>query len=191
MWHVYFTSPSHIKISSLLLQRAVWRCQGRTSTSALWRLARCSVSWPSYTTVRGQPPSRVSAWCACCTNHLKSECCSLHNTVVCCMLHQSPFYLYLTIRMLLMVCRVAAATDCKLWAIERQCFQTIMMRTGLIRQAEYTDFLKRWVKWFAIVVESTQQVDLVPTSVYSPCLPYKTLFLDTVIFLLRRILQWN
>jgi CRP-like cAMP-binding protein len=38
---------------------------------------------------------------------------------------------------------VAAATDCKLWAIERQCFQTIMMRSGLIRQAEYTDFLKR------------------------------------------------
>lgn len=36
-----------------------------------------------------------------------------------------------------------AATDCKLWAIERQCFQTIMMRTGLIRQTEYTDFLKR------------------------------------------------
>jgi cGMP-dependent protein kinase len=35
-----------------------------------------------------------------------------------------------------------AATDCKLWAIERQCFQTIMMRTGLIRQSEYTTFLK-------------------------------------------------
>ena len=35
-----------------------------------------------------------------------------------------------------------AATDCKLWAIERQCFQTIMMRTGLIRQAEHTAFLK-------------------------------------------------
>ena len=33
-------------------------------------------------------------------------------------------------------------TDCKLWAIERQCFQTIMMRTGLIRQAEHTAFLK-------------------------------------------------
>ena len=31
-----------------------------------------------------------------------------------------------------------AATDCKLWAIERQCFQTIMLRTGLIRQAEHT-----------------------------------------------------
>lgn len=38
---------------------------------------------------------------------------------------------------------ITAVNDCKLWAIERQCFQTIMMRTGLIRQAEYTDFLKR------------------------------------------------
>nr|CAD7441670.1 unnamed protein product [Timema bartmani] len=37
---------------------------------------------------------------------------------------------------------IRTASDCKLWAIERQCFQTIMMRTGLIRQAEYTDFLK-------------------------------------------------
>lgn len=35
-----------------------------------------------------------------------------------------------------------AATDCKLWAIERQCFQTIMMRTGLAKQAEYSSFLK-------------------------------------------------
>lgn len=43
---------------------------------------------------------------------------------------------------------IKAATDCRLWAIERQCFQTIMMRTGLIRQAEYTDFLKRLVKIF-------------------------------------------
>lgn len=38
---------------------------------------------------------------------------------------------------------ITANTDCKLWAIERQCFQTIMMRTGLIRQAEYTEFLRR------------------------------------------------
>ena len=37
---------------------------------------------------------------------------------------------------------IKAAVDCKLWAIERQCFQTIMMRTGLIRQAEHTAFLK-------------------------------------------------
>jgi len=35
-----------------------------------------------------------------------------------------------------------AATDCKLWAVERQCFQTIMMRTGLVKQAEYSSFLK-------------------------------------------------
>ena len=32
--------------------------------------------------------------------------------------------------------------DCKLWAIERSKFQTIMMRRGLIRQAEHTSFLK-------------------------------------------------
>ncbi|XP_015513124.1 cGMP-dependent protein kinase, isozyme 2 forms cD5/T2 isoform X2 [Neodiprion lecontei] len=37
---------------------------------------------------------------------------------------------------------ITAATDCQLWAIDRQCFQTIMMRTGLSRQTEYTDFLK-------------------------------------------------
>uniref|UniRef100_L7LYD3 cGMP-dependent protein kinase n=1 Tax=Rhipicephalus pulchellus TaxID=72859 RepID=L7LYD3_RHIPC len=37
---------------------------------------------------------------------------------------------------------VKAVSDCKLWAIERQCFQTIMMRTGLVRQSEYTEFLK-------------------------------------------------
>lgn len=43
---------------------------------------------------------------------------------------------------------IKAATDCKLWAIERQCFQTIMMRTGLIRQAEYTDFLRRYFVFF-------------------------------------------
>uniref|UniRef100_A0A673FXF6 cGMP-dependent protein kinase 1 n=1 Tax=Sinocyclocheilus rhinocerous TaxID=307959 RepID=A0A673FXF6_9TELE len=29
-----------------------------------------------------------------------------------------------------------------LWAIDRQCFQTIMMRTGLIKHAEHMDFLK-------------------------------------------------
>ncbi|XP_034126352.1 cGMP-dependent protein kinase, isozyme 2 forms cD5/T2 isoform X3 [Drosophila guanche] len=37
---------------------------------------------------------------------------------------------------------ITAISECNLWAIERQCFQTIMMRTGLIRQAEYTDFLR-------------------------------------------------
>ncbi|KAI9552776.1 hypothetical protein GHT06_020656 [Daphnia sinensis] len=37
---------------------------------------------------------------------------------------------------------IRAANDSKLWAIERQVFQSIMMRTGMIRQAEYTAFLK-------------------------------------------------
>lgn len=43
---------------------------------------------------------------------------------------------------------ITANSDCKLWAIERQCFQTIMMRTGLIRQAEYSEFLKRFEFYF-------------------------------------------
>ncbi|XP_011301449.1 cGMP-dependent protein kinase, isozyme 2 forms cD5/T2 isoform X3 [Fopius arisanus] len=37
---------------------------------------------------------------------------------------------------------ITAATDCRLWGIDRSSFQTIMMRTGLSKQAEYTDFLK-------------------------------------------------
>nr|XP_046233634.1 cGMP-dependent protein kinase 1 isoform X1 [Scatophagus argus]XP_046233635.1 cGMP-dependent protein kinase 1 isoform X1 [Scatophagus argus] len=37
---------------------------------------------------------------------------------------------------------VRTVTHVKLWAIDRQCFQTIMMRTGLIKHAEYMDFLK-------------------------------------------------
>ncbi|XP_068608711.1 cGMP-dependent protein kinase 1-like [Brachionichthys hirsutus] len=37
---------------------------------------------------------------------------------------------------------VKALTDIKLWAIDRQGFQTIMMRTGLIKYSQYTDFLR-------------------------------------------------
>ncbi|XP_043938901.1 cGMP-dependent protein kinase 1-like [Protopterus annectens] len=37
---------------------------------------------------------------------------------------------------------VRALTHTKLWAIDRHCFQTIMMRTGLIKHAEYMEFLK-------------------------------------------------
>ncbi|XP_017339836.1 cGMP-dependent protein kinase 1 isoform X3 [Ictalurus punctatus] len=37
---------------------------------------------------------------------------------------------------------VQTLTNVKLWAIDRQCFQTIMMRTGLIKHAEYMEFLK-------------------------------------------------
>uniref|UniRef100_A0A8D3AAG0 cGMP-dependent protein kinase n=1 Tax=Scophthalmus maximus TaxID=52904 RepID=A0A8D3AAG0_SCOMX len=37
---------------------------------------------------------------------------------------------------------VTALTDVRLWAIDRQGFQTIMMRTGLIKLSQYTDFLR-------------------------------------------------
>uniref|UniRef100_A0A8C9RLV9 cGMP-dependent protein kinase n=1 Tax=Scleropages formosus TaxID=113540 RepID=A0A8C9RLV9_SCLFO len=36
---------------------------------------------------------------------------------------------------------VTALTDIKLWTINRQCFQTIMMRTGLIRHSQHMEFL--------------------------------------------------
>ena len=36
-----------------------------------------------------------------------------------------------------------ALTDIMLWAIDRQVFQTIMMRTGLIKHSQYMEFLRR------------------------------------------------
>merc|ERR1712141_474182 len=64
---------------------------------------------------------------------------------------------------------IKAATDCKLWAIERQCFQTIMMRTGLIRQAEHTAFLKD-VPTFKDLPEDTliKIADVLEESTYKP-----------------------
>uniref|UniRef100_A0A8C6WKR4 cGMP-dependent protein kinase n=1 Tax=Neogobius melanostomus TaxID=47308 RepID=A0A8C6WKR4_9GOBI len=49
---------------------------------------------------------------------------------------------------------VRTLTHVKLWAIDRQCFQTIMMRTGLIKHAEYMDFLKS-VPTFKNLTEET------------------------------------
>uniref|UniRef100_A0A8B9RKB4 cGMP-dependent protein kinase n=1 Tax=Astyanax mexicanus TaxID=7994 RepID=A0A8B9RKB4_ASTMX len=46
---------------------------------------------------------------------------------------------------------VKTLTNVKLWAIDRQCFQTIMMRTGLIKHAEYMEFLKRLGTLFSAV----------------------------------------
>ncbi|KAJ8022893.1 cGMP-dependent protein kinase 1 [Holothuria leucospilota] len=40
---------------------------------------------------------------------------------------------------------VTALTVAKLWAIDRPCFQAIMMKTSLVRQAEQVDLLKRVV----------------------------------------------
>lgn len=38
---------------------------------------------------------------------------------------------------------VSAIEPCKLWAINRQSFQAIMMATGLAKYREYENFLKR------------------------------------------------
>jgi len=64
---------------------------------------------------------------------------------------------------------IKAASDCKLWAIERQCFQTIMMRTGLIRQAEHTAFLKS-VPTFVNLPEDTliKIADVLEETSYKP-----------------------
>ena len=59
-WHLNFASASCTVACCVLLQRAVWRCRVRTSTSAPWPLARCLVSWLFCTTASGRPPSRVS-----------------------------------------------------------------------------------------------------------------------------------
>ncbi|XP_013422046.1 cGMP-dependent protein kinase 1 [Lingula anatina] len=37
---------------------------------------------------------------------------------------------------------VKALTMCKLWAIDRPCFQSIMMKTGLLKHTEHMDFLR-------------------------------------------------
>ena len=39
-----------------------------------------------------------------------------------------------------------ALESAKLWIIDRRVFQTIMMRTGMMRQAEHIAFLKRHEK---------------------------------------------
>ncbi|KAK2149404.1 hypothetical protein LSH36_454g06009 [Paralvinella palmiformis] len=53
---------------------------------------------------------------------------------------------------------VKAQTKCKLWAIDRQSFQSIMMRSGIRRQKEYTDFLKSVPKLKDLPEEILNQV---------------------------------
>ena len=38
-------------------------------------------------------------------------------------------------------CSYKTVTACRLWAIDRQCFQSIMMKTGLLRHKEHLEFL--------------------------------------------------
>ncbi|XP_066954964.1 cGMP-dependent protein kinase, isozyme 2 forms cD4/T1/T3A/T3B isoform X3 [Macrobrachium rosenbergii] len=63
---------------------------------------------------------------------------------------------------------IKAATGCKLFAIDRKCFQTIMMRTGLIRQAEYTNFLKSVPTFQALQEETLIKIaDVLEETYYS------------------------
>ena len=50
--------------------------------------------------------------------------------------------LLLCIFLMFRTATIKAATNCKLWAIDRASFQTIMMRSGLEKQTKYTSFLK-------------------------------------------------
>jgi len=40
----------------------------------------------------------------------------------------------------------AALTQCKLWAIDRSVFKTILTRTGMQKHADHVDFLKRFLR---------------------------------------------
>lgn len=53
----------------------------------------------------------------------------------------------------LMSSNFSAVTQCRLWATNRQTFQAIMMKTGIAKQTEYVNFLKRqlWIPNSALV----------------------------------------
>ena len=68
-----------------------------------------------------------------------SLCPSFCLPTLCLHLSVCPYF----ISVCLSVCVSPALTDIKLWAIDRQVFQTIMMRTGLIKHSQYMEFLRR------------------------------------------------
>lgn len=53
---------------------------------------------------------------------------------------------------------IRAITDCKLWAIERHCFQSIMMKSGLIRQRDYIEFLKTVPTFSHVPIETLSRI---------------------------------
>ncbi|KER29486.1 hypothetical protein T265_03949 [Opisthorchis viverrini] len=62
-----------------------------------------------------------------------------------------------------------AITDCKLWAIDRQCFQSVMMQTGLRRQNDYVRFLKSVPTFSELSVEILIKVaDVLGVCHYNP-----------------------
>jgi len=50
---------------------------------------------------------------------------------------------------------VSALTTCKLWEIERQVFQAIVMKTELMRQRHYAVLLRRWLRHSRSLLLST------------------------------------
>ncbi|XP_034534332.1 cGMP-dependent protein kinase 1-like [Notolabrus celidotus] len=65
---------------------------------------------------------------------------------------------------------VTALTDIKLWGIDRQGFQTIMMRTGLIKHSQYTDFLRSVPSFQALPEDILSKLaDVLEETHYSDC----------------------
>ncbi|XP_030624578.1 cGMP-dependent protein kinase 1-like isoform X3 [Chanos chanos] len=63
---------------------------------------------------------------------------------------------------------VTALTDIKLWAIDRQGFQTIMMRTGLIRHSQYMELLRSVPSFKALTEDVLSKVaDVLEETHYS------------------------
>jgi hypothetical protein len=48
-------------------------------------------------------------------------------------------------RILEIVLRILALSHCKLWAVDRQTFQAIMMRAGMQKQTEHLELLKKYI----------------------------------------------
>ena len=59
----------------------------------------------------------------------------------------------------------SAETEVRMWAIDRQTFQTIMMKTGMMRQKEHMDFLKRW--GIICVIAFTNHMSLSSNHIYT------------------------
>ena len=54
-----------------------------------------------------------------------------------------------------------AMTRCRLWAIDRQSFQQIMMKTGLKRHLDHVEFLRTYeIEFFMLNIVFTYKCDL-------------------------------
>jgi len=58
-----------------------------------------------------------------------------------------------------------ALTQCKLWAIDRSVFKTILTRAGMQKHADHVDFLKRLDERFCSAFSSCCYFEI--TSIYS------------------------